>query len=59
MAETGHHVGTNYTEQGAKTTNIGGVLQILPGGAIILPTADPHVVGALWNNAGSITISAG
>lgn len=27
--------------------------------ALILPTADPHVVGALWNNAGTITISAG
>jgi hypothetical protein len=26
---------------------------------LILPTADPHVVGALWNNAGTITISAG
>lgn len=25
----------------------------------ILPTADPHVVGALWNNLGTITISAG
>lgn len=25
----------------------------------ILPSADPHVVGALWNNAGTITISAG
>jgi hypothetical protein len=25
----------------------------------ILPTADPHVVGALWNSAGTITISAG
>lgn len=24
-----------------------------------LPTADPHVVGALWNNAGVINISAG
>jgi len=59
MAETGHHTGTNYTEQGAKTTNIGGTLQILAGGALILPVADPHVVGALWNNAGVITISAG
>ncbi len=28
-------------------------------GYIILPTADPEVVGALWNNAGTITISAG
>ncbi len=24
-----------------------------------LPTADPHVVGALWNNAGTVKISAG
>jgi hypothetical protein len=28
-------------------------------GYIILPTSDPLVVGALWNNAGTITISAG
>ena len=28
-------------------------------GYIILPVADPEVVGALWNNAGTITISAG
>lgn len=27
--------------------------------AFVLPTADPHVSGALWNNAGVITISAG
>ena len=25
----------------------------------LLPTADPHVVGALWNSAGSMKISAG
>lgn len=24
-----------------------------------LPTADPHVVGVLWNNAGVVTVSAG
>jgi hypothetical protein len=24
-----------------------------------LPTADPHVVGQVWNNAGIMTISAG
>ncbi len=33
-----------------------------PAGAILAfvpPTADPHVVGALWNNAGTLTISAG
>jgi len=31
-------------------------------GAVILsglPTADPHVVGELWNNAGVLTVSAG
>jgi outer membrane lipoprotein SlyB len=28
-------------------------------GYIILPTADPEVVGALWNDDGTITISAG
>ena len=28
-------------------------------GYIILPTSDPEVVGALWNNAGTITVSAG
>lgn len=27
--------------------------------AFIPPTADPHVVGALWNNAGTLAISAG
>jgi len=24
-----------------------------------LPTADPHVVGQLWSNAGVVTVSAG
>lgn len=28
-------------------------------GYIVLPTSDPEVVGALWNDAGTITISAG
>jgi hypothetical protein len=28
-------------------------------GYIILPTADPEVVGALWNDDGVITVSAG
>ena len=29
------------------------------GGLFIVPTTDPTVVGALWNNAGVLTISAG
>ena len=37
----------------------GGQISILAGGALILPTVDPHVVGAVWNNAGVLTISAG
>lgn len=27
--------------------------------ALILPSADPHVNGALWNNAGTVTVSSG
>jgi len=37
----------------------GGKITVEAGGAIILPTADPHIVGALWNDAGTITVSAG
>ncbi|MGX9144986.1 hypothetical protein [Mesorhizobium sp. 128a] len=39
----------------------GGKITIESGGTVIvtLPTADPHVVGALWNNAGTVTVSAG
>ena len=29
------------------------------GGVFIVPTTDPAVVGALWNNSGTLTISAG
>jgi len=28
-------------------------------GYIILPSSDPEVVGALWNDGGTITVSAG
>jgi len=34
-------------------------LRAMIAAALILPTADPHILGALWNNAGTITISAG
>ena len=27
--------------------------------AYVVPTSDPHVVGALWNSTGTLTISAG
>ena len=29
------------------------------GGTFIVPTSDPAVAGALWNSAGTLTISAG
>lgn len=34
-------------------------LRTMIAASFVLPTADPHVVGALWNSAGTITISAG
>lgn len=37
----------------------GGKITVKAGGAIILPTTDPHVAGAMWNNAGTIEMSAG
>lgn len=56
--ESGHNT-LNYEAQGGKLWVVGGILQIATGGAIILPTSDPAVAGALWNNNGTITISAG
>lgn len=48
-------------KQGGNTLEVakGGTIDASQGGAIILPTADPHVDGALWNNAGVLAISAG
>lgn len=37
----------------------GGKITVQTGGAIILPTADPGIAGALWNNSGTVTVSAG
>jgi hypothetical protein len=49
----------NFMKPGGSEWYVGGKLTIGPGGAIILPATDPHVAGALWNNAGTITVSAG
>lgn len=48
-------------KQGGKELLVkaGGKITIETGGAIILPTADPAIAGALWNNSGTITVSAG
>lgn len=37
----------------------GHVLITTTAGGAVLPTADPHVVGALWNSGGTVHISAG
>jgi hypothetical protein len=39
----------------------GGQITVESGGILVatLPTADPHVVGQLWSNAGVVTVSAG
>lgn len=51
----------NRMEQGGDVWVIGAKGQLLfeNGGVIVLPTADPVVSGAIWNNAGTLTISAG
>lgn len=41
------------------TVASGGKIVIENGAALILPTSDPHVVNALWLNAGVVTVSAG
>lgn len=41
------------------TVKSGGTLKVENGGSLILPTADPHIAGALWNNSGTVTVSAG
>lgn len=54
---TGNGVPAPTIETGANLTWLddAGSRVILPG----LPTADPHVVGQLWSNAGVLTVSAG
>ena len=49
----------NRMEQGGAVWVIGTTGQLIIQGAIVLPTADPLITGALWNNSGTITISAG
>ena len=49
----------NYSKQGGDENVIGGKLTIAPGGALVLPTSNPGISGALWNNEGSVAISAG
>jgi hypothetical protein len=60
----------NYEKAGGAIWHVGGTLEL--GNSIVIavnaggvpvwsgvPTADPHVVGALWANTGVLTLSAG
>jgi hypothetical protein len=63
------YVTLNYEQVGGSNWHIGGTLELgdavtLTAGATTfslagVPTADPHVVGQVWNNADVVTISAG
>lgn len=55
---TGPVISTNGF-QGDVTGEITGDVTGNVTGYIILPTSDPEVVGALWNDGGTITVSAG
>ena len=41
-----------------RRTTLGAIANITPT-ALILPSSDPHVVGAIWNNSGTVTVSSG
>lgn len=48
-----------FSQSGSRRTGPLSALRTMIAAVFVLPIADPHVVGALWNNAGTITISAG
>lgn len=51
-----------YQNAGAfESLTTAGQIYVTPTGTviIILPTSDPGVAGALWNNAGSVAVSLG
>lgn len=45
------------SDAGKVTTNGAGLLTVTA--VVLSPGVDPHVLGALWNNNGTLTISAG
>jgi hypothetical protein len=55
---TGPVISTNGF-QGNTTGNVTGDVTGNVTGYIILPETDPEVEGALWNDNGTITVSAG
>lgn len=62
MTDTSYNAGIYFT-QGSTSLVLGNItFSIDTNGNVIisgLPTSNPHVVGALWNNNGTLAISAG
>jgi hypothetical protein len=40
-------------------TATGAVIATAANNVIVIPTSDPGVTGAIWNNAGTLAVSAG
>jgi hypothetical protein len=40
-------------------TATGAVIATAANNVIVIPTSDPGVTGAIWNNAGTLSVSAG
>lgn len=54
---TGPVISTNGF-QGAVTTT-GNISATGTANVIVIPTSDPGVAGAIWNNSGTLAVSAG
>jgi len=52
-------VGPSGPAGAAGTSNVTGPTGSTSATMFVPPTADPHVVGAVWNNGGVLTVSAG
>jgi cytoskeletal protein CcmA (bactofilin family) len=56
----GNVTGTVTGAVAATTISASGAAQLLStANVIIIPTTDPEVVGAIWNDAGTLAVSAG
>jgi hypothetical protein len=56
---TGPVVSTNGFSTTATVTATGNVTATGTANVIVIPTSDPGVAGAIWNDGGTLSISAG
>jgi hypothetical protein len=50
---------TATTVTATTVTATGAVIATAANNVIVIPTSDPGVTGAIWNNAGTLAVSAG